>query len=143
MKELITAMASMIILMMFLLQFTTNQSTYIRMAGAEYILKQYRIEAEENCTIESFKNEALKRLLAERTGCEASEIKISISEGKSDETITTYDYSVEIPIYDVIGADKLIGVSTENNVLHYVSNGKLFIRKPEPESLDEKVENED
>lgn len=152
MKELITAMASMIIVMIFVLQFTANQSTYLKMAGAEHIIKQHRIEAEENCDAGIFKHDELKRKIAEKTGCEASEISVCLNESRNDETAVTYEYRIVIPIHDVIGADRIMGISADKNVVNYTSEGVLHISKrsdesdaennPAPEENDENSENE-
>ena len=46
MKDLITTIASVLVLMMFLLQFTANQVTYTKIMGAEYAVRNFRIENE-------------------------------------------------------------------------------------------------
>ena len=46
MKDLITTIASILVLMMFLLQFTANQRTFTEIAGVENAIKIFRIAAE-------------------------------------------------------------------------------------------------
>ena len=47
MKDLITAIGSLFIVMMFLMQFTANQITYTRIMGAEHSIKEFRLLSEE------------------------------------------------------------------------------------------------
>ena len=42
MKDLITTIGSMLILMMFLTQFAASQTTYTRIMGAEHEIKEFR-----------------------------------------------------------------------------------------------------
>ena len=51
MKDLITTIGSLIILMMFLMQFTANQTTYTRIMGAEHSIKEFRVLSEEQGSI--------------------------------------------------------------------------------------------
>ena len=46
MKDMMTTIASVLVLMMFLLQFTANQTSYTRVMGAEYAVRSFRQTAE-------------------------------------------------------------------------------------------------
>ena len=60
MKDLITTIGSIIILMMFLLQFAANQTTYTRIMGAEHEIKEFRLLSQETGSINNEDINSLK-----------------------------------------------------------------------------------
>lgn len=64
MKDLITTIGSIIILMMFLLQFAANQTTYTRIMGAEHEIKEFRLLSQETGSINNEDINSLKNNLS-------------------------------------------------------------------------------
>ncbi len=95
MKDLITCVASVMLIMVFLQQFVLNQTTYARLAGAENAAKEFRLELEDSGDRDvdagDVRVRKLKESIAACVGCEPSEVSFSISkiseeEGTSEET---------------------------------------------------------
>lgn len=64
MKDMMTTIASILVLMIFLMQFTVNQTTYTRMMGAEYAVRSFRQTAESTQEIDDSAVQDLKLKLA-------------------------------------------------------------------------------
>ena len=124
MKDLITTIGSIIILMMFLLQFAANQTTYTRIMGAEHEIKEFRLLSGEQGSIRNENILQLKQNLSQVLECNASEISVNITDG---------DYVVTMPVYGVIGPWKLLGISQKENVKEHVSKGVIVFETQEQE----------
>ena len=114
MKDLITTIGSLIILMMFLMQFTANQTTYTRIMGAEHSIKE-----EEIIKLK----EKLSRILC----CPTSEISVKVAEDSGD-------YSVTMPVYGIIGPARIMGLSDNENMKSHTSCGVIILKEQEEES---------
>ena len=83
MKDLITCVASVMLLMVFLQQFVLNQTTYARLAGAENAAKEFRLELEDSGDRDidagDVRVRRLKESIAACVGCEPSEVSFSIN----------------------------------------------------------------
>ena len=83
MKDLITCVASVMLLMVFLQQFVLNQTTYARLAGAENAAKEFRLELEDSGDRDvdagDVRVRKLKESIAACVGCEPSEVSFSIN----------------------------------------------------------------
>ena len=83
MKDLITCVASVMLLMVFLQQFVLNQTTYARLAGAENAAKEFRLELENSGDRDidagDVRVRKLKESIAACVGCEPSEVSFSIN----------------------------------------------------------------
>ena len=83
MKDLITCVASVMLLMVFLQQFVLNQTTYARLAGAENAAKEFRLELEDSgdrdVDVGDVRVRKLKESIAACVGCEPSEVSFSIN----------------------------------------------------------------
>ena len=99
------------ILMIFVLQFVTNQITYTKLAGSGSYVKQFEhiaVEAGE-VSVENIQN--LRRNAAQVLNCLPDEIHIDVKEAESE----TYVYDVRVPLKNIIGAAKMLGISEEEN----------------------------
>lgn len=155
MKDFITTIASIIILMIFLLQFVSNQSTYTRLAAAEHAVKEFRLTAEENGGIDDEKLRRLKEKTAAALDCGAEEIKVSINEstadgveigGSSDDGGSfkkLFEYSVQMPVRGLVGAADFLGIAEEENMTVHVSEGIIQIEEEIKEDCDEEPDNND
>ena len=124
MKDLITRIGSMLILMMFLTQFAASQTTYTRIMGAEHEIKEFRLLSGEQGSIRNENILQLKQNLSQVLECNASEISVNITDG---------DYVVTMPVYGVIGPWKLLGISQKENVKEHVSKGVIVFETQEQE----------
>ena len=124
MKDLITTIGSMLILMMFLTQFAASQTTYTRIMGAEHEKKEFRLLSGEQGSIRNENILQLKQNLSQVLECNASEISVNITDG---------DYVVTMPVYGVIGPWKLLGISQKENVKEHVSKGVIVFETQEQE----------
>lgn len=153
MKDFITTIASLMLLMIFLLQFVTNQSIYTKMAGAEYAVREFRITAEENKELSDAQIRRLKECTAGLMGCTAEEVQVTVNEmtelspaggGDSDEgkdkevnESETFSYEIKMPLKGLIAAADFLGISAEENQTVYSSKGLIRIRADEAEEKDE------
>jgi len=136
MKDLITGLASILLLMMFLLQFVVSQTVYTRIMGAEYAAKQFRINIEESGETEIKERYVwkLKEGAALAAGCDAAEVSVQVTEN---------EYEMSVPIRNIIGAATLLGISPEENQLIHRTKGIVYIKDKQEETEDEKHDNND
>lgn len=124
MKDLITTIGSMLILMMFLTQFAASQTTYTRIMGAEHEIKEFRLLSGEQGSIRNENILQLKQNLSQVLDCHTSEISVDVTDG---------EYTVTMPVYGVIGPWKMMGLTEKENVKKHVSAGKVFFVPGEQE----------
>ena len=127
MKDLITTIGSLIILMMFLMQFTANQTTYTRIMGAEHSIKEFRVLSEEQGSIKDEEIIKLKEKLSRILCCSTSEISVKVAEDSGD-------YSVTMPVYGIIGPARIMGLSDNENMKSHTSCGVIILKEQEEES---------
>lgn len=96
MKNLITQIACTMLLMAFLMTFSSVQLTNIKILNLMQLIKQ--IDGE--ITVEE------KKKISDIAQCEADEVLISVNKG------TEY---IELPIYDIIKPQKFWNIDKENN----------------------------
>ena len=120
MKDLITAIGSLFIVMMFLMQFTANQITYTRIMGAEHSIKEFRLLSEERGSIKEEDIIRLKERISEILCCSPSEVSVKVAESGGD-------YVVTMPVYGIIGPAKLMGLSHRENMKLHSSSGVIVL----------------
>lgn len=130
MKDFITTIASLLILMMFLLQFTANQTTYTRIMGAEHSIKEFRLLSEEKGSINGEDILRLKDNISSILCCSPSEISVKVAEDSGE-------YIVDMPVYGIIGPAEMIGLSPEENVKMHTSRGVIAFREHQEEEPEE------
>ena len=108
-KDLITSIGSITILMIFILQFASNQALVSKFAFSDVVVEKYADSlAAENS--EEAQRE-LKRNLTSVLGCSNAEVRL--------ETGADGTYTVSAPVRDVIACGKLLGISDEDNKVIY------------------------
>ena len=127
MKDFITTIGSIIILMMFLMQFAANQTTYTRIMGAEHSIKEFRVLAEEKGSIKSEEIIKLKEKISKIMHCSISEISVKVAESSGD-------YSVTMPVYGIIGPAGIMGMSEKDNMKYHTSCGTIVLKEQEEDS---------
>ena len=119
MKDMMTTIASILVLMIFLLQFTVNQTTYTRMMGAEYAVRSFRQTAESTQEIDDSAVQDLK------LRCGAQEVTTEVSDDGT--------YRVSAPVRGVIGAASALGIRPEENFFIYRTEGRIVLCNEEPD----------
>lgn len=116
MKDMMTTIASILVLMIFLMQFTVNQTTYTRMMGAEYAVRSFRQTAESTQEINDSAVQDLKLKLAAALRCGAQEVTTEVSDDGT--------YRVSAPVRGVIGAASALGIRPEENFFYLSHRGE-------------------
>ena len=116
MKDMMTTIASVLVLMMFLLQFTANQTSYTRVMGAEYAVRSFRQTAESAQEISEDAVQDLKTKIAAALRCSARETR---ADGV---------YKVSAPVRGVIGPAAALGIREEDNFFMYQAEGRIGLR---------------
>lgn len=134
MKDLITSIGSILVLMMFLLQFAANQASYTKMMGTEHTLKEFSLLSAGKGSIKDEDIHVLKNNLSEILSCSPSEISVKVTEYSLNEEDTEKcwaDYSVTVPVYGVIGPAGLMGLTDSENVKKYTARGMVVFEREE------------
>ena len=118
MKNVITIIACILILAIFMVQIVANVTTHTKILAAETeITAAVQTAKQDGCfTTENINN--LKAKLAEKLKCEESEITVDI-----DKTTTTpvyrgelVEYSITYPVKGVVGAAGVLGISNNTAI---------------------------
>lgn len=124
MKDLITAIGSVIILMVFCMQFCSNQVIAMRIFAADSVLGNTKVEAgniEETGGAEGLISAeeavAIKKSIAGCLGCDEEQVVLS----KKDE-----NYLVEAPVTNVIACGEFLGISAEENKFTYQGVVRIY-----------------
>ncbi len=115
MKDLITSIGSIMILMIFLMQFAANQALIGKFILADTILGKY----EEAAIAEDDKNsfDKIKQDISVVLGCEKSEVSTDISERGM--------CAVSAPVNNVIACGKILGITDNENRIIYKKHIKI------------------
>ncbi len=122
MKNLITIIGCTILLLLCLVQFTTNQSLHIKMTKIDRCIDNFKEDIRQIGYISEEAESILKEELAEIVECEIGEIHVSgtksivyrlIHNNSNTEKGKIY-YNIEVPIKDVISGANIWGISAED-----------------------------
>ena len=137
MKDMITTIASIMLLMIFVLQFVTNQITYTRLTGAGSFVKQFECAAAETGEVSAESIQNLRKNAAQVLECLPDEIHVDVCGAESG----AYAYDVGVPLKNIIGAAKMLGISEEENRTEYHFKGIVSVAKEDEE--DEEPDHDD
>ncbi len=107
MKDLITSIGAIMILMVFVMQFCMNQVIASRILLADAVIK----EMENVETISISKMEEFKDQLSRCFDCASSEVIMKKNDSK---------FMVQIPIKKVVACGEFLGISEEENRSTYI-----------------------
>lgn len=124
MKNLVTAIACLIVLSVFLVQITTYQTAHSKILYAETVVNAAAEKAKQDGCFTAENIESLKQKLAGRLGCEPSEIRITAGEYPVPRGFLI-EYSVQYPVKNVIGAAGILGIAAEDNALSNTIRGTV------------------
>ena len=133
MKDIITTVASVLILMMFMTQFVANEKTYIRVFAADSIISGYEKEWQSLKDISNQEIDSLNRELSNRLNGKV--VIDGIEKNGSEEGL----YNLRMKVYDVIGPYKLLTSYNDENAAIRVRSIK--IEKAQEEEADEEHDN--
>ena len=114
MKNLITTIASMIIMMIFLLQFINNQVLHNKIMNIDRSINCFKEIAKQEGYLSDIREDELKCMISKYADCDKSEIKVIADKSKKvrGEII---DLKLEIPIKNLIAANEILGIDEQNN----------------------------
>lgn len=136
MKDLITTLASIMLLMIFVMQFVANQVTYTRLTAAGSFVREFESSAEEAGEITDGNAHLLKENIAQVMDCIPDEVKIITTVNERENS----EYVVSTPLKNIIGAATLLGISEDENRTDYKFKG-IILKKSEG-TEDEKYDND-
>lgn len=121
MKNLITSMACLMLLLVFVLQFTQNQVLHNRITAVDQEINRFKeVAKQEGCiTMENEKD--LKERVSHIVQCEETEVEVSgdrvpLFRG------TPIHYIITVPVEDLISAPGFWGISEKDTKLDYVND---------------------
>lgn len=110
MKDLITAMASIFLLSVFILQFAGNQAMHVRVFQSGLAVETFRDEIRSDGQSVQAAVKNLQQSLAEICGCSPEEI--AAETGESEDMIY---YEVSFPLQNLIVMGSALGIGPEEN----------------------------
>ena len=114
MKNLITVVACLTLLLVFVMQFTNNQITHMNLTNAQKQIEIFENGIEkEGCVTESNITD-LKNKLVSNFDCDINDI---IIEGDSTPKVIgeKVNYKITFPVNNLIASAKVFGISAEEN----------------------------
>ncbi len=116
MKDMITTIAAIAILMVFVLQFSCNQVLAGKILASDRTVDRYIGILTEKGRTEAPEKELLACQLAQCLGCDQAEVKVMEEDGR---------YEVRAPIRGIIACGEFLGISSEENMTEYVVKGNV------------------
>jgi hypothetical protein len=133
MKDLITSIASLMLLMIFVMQFANNQAIYTEIVGVASSVREFRDAAEEEGEITYEDVSELKQSAAYRLGCSPDEIGFSSEETEAGNA----EYDLAVPLKGIVASAKLLGISDSENEAEYHFRGVVIGKDEEEEEKEE------
>ncbi|MBQ9960328.1 MAG: hypothetical protein IJP00_00305 [Firmicutes bacterium] len=109
MKDLITTIAAVVLLMIFVMQFANNQMIFSRITAADKAIDNFQCIAGDNWRQDS-KKEELKLLISECLDCDASLVEIEEDGEKM---------SISAPVKNVVACNEILGIDDDKSVFIY------------------------
>lgn len=116
MKDLITTIAAISILMVFVFQFSANQVLINRMVASDRAVDEYIEAVSRTGDSDGREAEHLTKRLSETLKCSPKNIKVE----QNDK-----EYQIRAPIDNVVACGKFLGISPEENKTEYIVKGEL------------------
>ena len=133
MKDLITSIASLMLLMVFVMQFANNQAIYTEIVGVASSVREFRDAAEEEGEITYEDVSELKQSAALRLGCSPDEIGFSSEKTEAGNA----EYDLAVPLKGIVASAKLLGISDSENEAEYHFRGVVIGKDEEEEEKEE------
>ena len=136
MKDFITTIASIFLLMIFVMQFAAGQVTSHKILQADMVIASFRDTVKEDGYISSENMEKLRKALMDICGCSEREILIetdSEAENIQKQGIC-HSYRVSYPLKNLIAAAAALGLEKEENQVYMEQKGWVISRHEEPDN---------
>jgi len=124
-KNIITGVACLLLLSVFMVQFTSNQVTHSKMLYVETQVNTAVEEAKQEGCFTSSIVSSLKSKIAAKTGCSEAEVIITASNTPVVRG-SEISYSVSYPLKGVIGASTLLGINAAQNTVTHTLSGTVI-----------------
>ena len=136
MKDLITAVASLLLLMIFVMQFAVNQGTQHRILQADMAVSVFRDTVKEQGYISRENSAALRGMLAEICRCGEEEIIIerNVSREVPQKRGTLLYYQIRYPVKSLIAMAASLGIRDEDNRSYMEQKGWVVSCYEEPDT---------
>lgn len=118
MKNLITSMACIMILLVFVLQFAQNQVIHNRISAVDQAVNSFKEVVKQEGCISSENERVLKKEITEILECKSEEIQVE-GERKAVFRGELIHYRVEVPLTSVIAVPEFWGIDEEDNQFDY------------------------
>ena len=140
MKDLITAVASLLLIMVFVLQFSAGQVLHHRMFSADMAVESFRDTVKTEGYISEYNKARLKMELSRILGCSAGDISVAGgtgSEAMSNSAVTEGGliyYHIAYPLQNLISAAAFFGIEEDENRVWHKEEGWVVSRVEEPDN---------
>ncbi len=118
MKDLITTIASIFMLTIFILQFAGNQMTHVRVFRSGLAVESFRDAVKSDGDADAADVQHLRQSLAEICGCSTEEIA---AEAKKSGQLVHYE--VSFPLQNLIVMGSALGIAPEENTVRMKEKG--------------------
>lgn len=143
MKNLITTTASLLLLMLFVLQFAGNQMVHNRLFRADMAIDAFRDMAKEQGYVSEENSTILERALIRICDCDPGMISISGTGAMVERGGLVY-YQVRFPLRNLIAAGAALGIVPEENMAWFDDEGWVVSRyEREPEAEEDEAAGEE
>lgn len=136
MKDMITTVASLLILMMFILQFSANQVTHTRIFQADMAVESFRDVLKEEGGLSPVNKREIRNTLSEICGCSSEEILVECSQ-EADAPVPQgmlIQYRIDFPLKNLIAMGGALQIPPEDNMALSKQEGWVMSRYEEPDS---------
>lgn len=118
MKNLITSIACIMILLAFALQFTQNQILHTRITAINQAINSFKEVVKQEGKISDENEGFIKKELSKIAGCKEGEVLVN-----GDKKVLfrgeKIRYIITVPINDIISSAKFWGIGEEENKMNY------------------------
>ena len=123
MKQLITAIACVVLLLIFLPQFTANQASHNKMLYVENAVDTFVEEIKQEGYITTTAKQNLITQIADKVACDESAVIVSGTTTGPLIRGSIIEYRVEYPIKDIIATPNFWGIDENTNTANKVIEG--------------------
>ena len=138
MKDLMTTVASLLILMIFVLQFSANQATHTRIFQADMAVESFRETLKTEGGMSSDSCRMIKEVLAKICGCGQEEILVECSQETERPAFRgkLIRYRVRFPLKNLIAMGSVLQIAPEANMIWSDQEGWVVSLYEKPDSDD-------
>lgn len=125
MKNLITSIACVILLMAFVVQFAHNQSLYHQIAGISHLVQTFEEQIQTDGVIDKKNQKWLCKQISMILACEEEMVTVK-DIGNGAEYGERIQYEVEFPIANLLAVPEFWGIETGDNHDIYTISGDVI-----------------